>query len=121
MVAGTEGETSERPLEQVADTADRVADDQRELARRARRMQDHLDRGWSWSRVLDEEPSPRVIELIRRSRKVVAGLAAAFTATLARELSREGESRRQIARRLEVTHQRVSAVLRDGDRRAQGF
>lgn len=102
-------------LEEVAETADRVADDQREVARQARVMQEQRDRGWSWAQVLDSQPSPGIIALLRNSRRTVASLASRFTVAVARELSEEGESRRQIARRFQVTHQRVSALLRDSD------
>ena len=107
---------AERPLEQVADTAEQVAEDQRDLARQARQMQGQLDQGWSWSQVLDDQPSPGIVAKLRKTRLVVASLAAGLSATVARELSREGHSRRQIAGRLQVTHQRVSALLRNGDR-----
>lgn len=106
--------TADRSLERVADTAEQVAEDQQALARRARTMQRQRARGWSWSQVLDSQPSPGVIELLRKSRQAVTSLASGFSAILARELSHEGESRRQIARRLQVTHQRVTALLREG-------
>ena len=101
-------------LEEVAQAADAVADDQREIARQARALQERRDRGWSWRRVLDDEASPGIVELMRRSGKRVARATAQLTHMLARELGSEGESRRQIARRLGVTHQRVTAMLNHG-------
>jgi hypothetical protein len=101
----------EAVLEDVAAAADRVADDQREIARRARVMQRQRDRGWSWARVLDRQSAPGIVELFRRSRRLLAATASSLTAGLARCLGDEGESRRQIASRLGVTHQRVTTVL----------
>ena len=98
-------------LEAVAMAADDVADDQRRVARRARTMQRLRDRGWSWAKVLDREAEPRLLELLRSSARRVAESIGRLTHALARGLSGEGESRRQIAQRLGVTHQRISAIL----------
>jgi hypothetical protein len=43
-------------LEDLASTADQVADEQREVVRQARTMQRQRDRGWSWAKILDREP-----------------------------------------------------------------
>ena len=98
-------------LEEVADAADAVAEDQQRIAQHAREMHEQRRRGWSWRRVLDEESAPGIVELLRRSGKRLAGATASLTRALARELGNEGESRRQIARRLGVSHQRVTAML----------
>lgn len=108
------------PLGEVADAAEEVAREEREVARRARQMQRKRDRGWSWRRILDEEPSPGVIELLRRSARRANEAKASLTTLLARELSREGLSRRQIASRLQVTHQRVTALLNGSRQRTDG-
>jgi hypothetical protein len=106
-------------LEDVAAAADEVADDQRRIARRARSMQRQRDRGWSWGRILDREPAPGLLELLRRSGRRAAEATGRFAQMLAANLTVEGESRRQVARRLLVTHQRVSAMLND-ERRPNG-
>jgi hypothetical protein len=98
-------------LDDVADAADEVADQQRRVARVARAMQRRRERGASWAAALDQQGSPSIVDLLRRSGRHLAEATATFTVTLARELSREGESRRQIARRLGVSHQRVSAMV----------
>jgi hypothetical protein len=102
------------PLEEVADAAEAVADDQREVARRARWMQRLHDEGWSWSRILDHEESPGLLTLLRRSSRHLAGTLGQLAQTVAHSLAAEGESRRRIANRLGVTHQRVSAMLANG-------
>jgi hypothetical protein len=100
-------------LEAIADDADAVAHDQRLVARDARTMKRRLDRGWSWSTVLGDEQPAQVIERARDSGKRVARLLAGLALATAKGLSSEGESRRRIASRLGVTHQRVTAMLRN--------
>jgi DNA invertase Pin-like site-specific DNA recombinase len=98
-------------LEGLAAAADEVADEQRQVAQQARSMQRRRDRGVSWARILDEEPSPTLLERLRRSGRRLTEAAGRASRTLIAGLSVEGESRRQIARRLGVSHQRVSAIL----------
>ncbi|MEW6471115.1 MAG: hypothetical protein AB1679_02505 [Actinomycetota bacterium] len=104
-------------LREVAAAADEVATDQRRVARRAREMQRQRDLGWSWGQILDREAAPSLLELLRRSGRRVASATACVAQTLVSGLSQEGESRRQIGRRLGVTHQRVTAML-NGARRS---
>ena len=99
-------------LEVVAATADEVADDQRRVARRARAMQRRRDRGWSWGKILEREPVPGLLELLRRSGHRLTEATGRFAHALAHGLTEEGESRRRVGRRLGVTHQRVSAMLK---------
>jgi hypothetical protein len=103
-------------LEEVADAADDVADEQRQVARGARAMQRRRDRGWSWARILHEEAAPGVVVLLRRSTRRLAAATGRLTQALVAGLSGEGESRRKIARRLGVTHQRISAIVKSGNR-----
>ncbi|MCA1842831.1 MAG: hypothetical protein LC792_06485 [Actinobacteria bacterium] len=103
-------------LEDVAAAADVVADDQRRIARRARAMQRQRDRGWSWGQILDGESAPGLLELLRRSGRRAAEATGRFAQMVAAGLTVEGASRRQIARRLAVSHQRVSAMLNGGRR-----
>jgi hypothetical protein len=107
-------------LEDLAAAADEVADDQRIAARRARQMQGQRDRGWSWAKILDREPAPGLVELLRRSGRRLAAATSRVAGLLAAELRDEGESRRQIGRRLGVTHQRVTAMLNGARRRERG-
>jgi hypothetical protein len=103
-------------LEEVARAADAAAGEQRRIAQRARAMARQRARGWPWARVLDEEPEPGLLRLMRTSAGRLTEAASRFGLALARALTAEGESRRQVARRLGVTHQRVSAILRNGGR-----
>lgn len=97
------------PLEDVAAEADAAADDERQLARRARAMQRQRDRGRSWLEILEGESA--AIEVARRGARRAAKVATNLAGTIVRGLSREGQSRRKIAQRLGVSHQRVTAML----------
>ncbi|MGH8973242.1 MAG: hypothetical protein ACRD0C_08555 [Acidimicrobiia bacterium] len=99
-------------LEEVAAVASDVADDQRRVARRALSMQRRRDQGWSWVRILDREPEPGMLGLLRGSARRLVEATGRLGQALVRGLTEEGESRRQVARRLGVTHQRISAMLR---------
>ena len=106
-------------LEEVANTADEVAADHRSVARHARQMQRQRDRGWSWTRILDEQRPPGLLELLRRAGQRTSKVTSSVSVSLAAALSAEGHSHRQIARRLGVTHQRVSAMLNGSRRRTE--
>lgn len=109
------GEAMSAALEELADAADEVAAEQRMVARKARSMQRLRDRGWSWTRILDAENAPGLLEMLRRSATRLAGMTSGLAKTLAAGLRAEGQSRRQIGGRLGVSHQRISAML-NGDR-----
>src|SRR5687768_1705303 len=102
-------------LEDVASAAEGIADDQRLVARRARQMQRRRDAGWSWAQILDWEPEPKILDLLRRSGRRLSEALGELAQAMASGLSSEGESHRQVARRLAVSHQRVTTMLK-GDR-----
>lgn len=99
-------------LDEVAAAADAVADEQRTVARTARDMQRARDRGVPWSTILDRERAAGVVEVLRRSAHRLRAVSTALMALLARGLASEGESRRRIAGRLGVSHQRITSMLR---------
>lgn len=100
-------------LEEVADTADQVAAEQRLVARQARAMHRERGTGASWAEILDQqgEGPPRLLTWMRSSGRKLALAAARLSRGLAEGLSAEGYSHRAIARRLGVSHQRISTVL----------
>ena len=106
-------------LEDLAVAADQVADDQRQVARRAREMQHRRDQGWSWTRIMEYDPDPGLVETLRRSGRRLSEATGRLAQAVASGLSGEGQSHRQVARRLAVSHQRVSAMLK-GDCRPSG-
>jgi hypothetical protein len=105
------------PLEDVVAAAEETAAEQRRIAQVARTMERHRTRGSSWAEVLDREDGANLVDLLRRSGRRIGDATAAFTHALAAELHAEGASHRTIARRLGVSHQRVSMML-DQQRRA---
>jgi hypothetical protein len=108
---GNGSESRDSSLEGVAAAAEEVADQQRQVARQARSMQQRRDRGVSWARILDEQTSPTFLERLRHSCRRLTDASGRASRTLIAGLILEGESRRKIARRLGVSHQRVSAML----------
>jgi hypothetical protein len=108
---GDGSRSSDGSLEGVAEAADEVADEQRQVARQARSMQDRRDHGASWAKILDAEPSPTLLERLRRSCIRLSDATGRASRTVAAGLNFEGESLRKIASRLGVSHQRVSAML----------
>jgi hypothetical protein len=101
-------------LEEVAKTADEAADAERAVARAARSIEKRREHGLSWSTILDRDDEPGIFELLRHGARRSVDALSAFSALVAGELSAAGASRRQIARVIGVTHQRVSAILGRG-------
>lgn len=102
-------------LEEVAAAADAIADEQRQVARQARRMQRQRDQGAPWRTILEREREPGLLGRLRHNARRLGDLSARVASTFARGLVDEGESHRQIGRRLGVSHQRVSAIVNAGD------
>jgi hypothetical protein len=102
-----------RVMEDIAIEADGIAEEQRHVARNARTMQRKLDRGMTWSKVLGDEQPVHLLERLRSSSRKLVKLTGHLALTIAKALTHEGESRRKIANRLGVTHQRVTAMLRN--------
>lgn len=107
-------------LEDVANTADEAAETERAIAREARAMQKERDRGEPWSSILEGEGASTIFDLLRRGARLSVDALSAFSSLVAEELSHEGASRRQIARLIGVSHQRVSAILGRGRRETSG-
>jgi DNA-directed RNA polymerase specialized sigma24 family protein len=103
-------------LEEVANTADEAAETERAVAREARAMQAQRDRGHSWSAILEGDGASTIFELLRRGARLAIDALSALSRVVTEELSEEGASRRQIARFIGVSHQRVSAIIGRGRR-----
>jgi hypothetical protein len=99
-------------LEDVADTAEEIAAEQRQVARQARSMQRARDHGTPWADMLDRPGAgPGLLGRLKASGRQLAAATARLSQGLAEALAAEGHSDRAIARRLGVTHQRISAML----------
>jgi hypothetical protein len=99
-------------LEDVASTAEELTNEQREIAARARAINGLRLDGWTWEEIFDQR-APNMFRLLRASAKKVATQIKLLNRIVAEEMSSEGHTRRQIAGRLGVSHQRVTTILRD--------
>jgi len=103
-------------LEEIANKADEAAETEHAIAREARAMQERREHGHSWGSILDGEGATTIFDLLRKGARLAVDALSAFSSLVAEELSDEGASRRQIARLIGVSHQRVSAILGRGRR-----
>ena len=98
-------------LEELAASAEQTAIEQRQVAASARFLSRQRAEGRSWSSILGEGEHPSVVQVLSASLWRLGETSGRFRAAVAIALAREGLSTRQIASRLGVTHQRVSAML----------
>lgn len=101
-----------RALDDFADEADAVADEQQQIARDARKLDEQREAGRPWAEVLTGDEAGSLFRLIRSSGRRLAAATGTLMRTLARELQSEGLSHRKIGRLLGVTHQRVTTILK---------
>jgi hypothetical protein len=102
-------------LGEVARAADRVAAEQLEVAKRARVMQRRRQRGWSWTDVFETDDGPALVALLRRSASHLRAVTGRFIEAVVGALAEEGQSRRAIASKVGMSHQRVSRLVRRSD------
>jgi hypothetical protein len=98
-------------LDDLAESAERTSAEQQLLADSARALSEQHRRGWSWPAILAGEDHPPVVGLLASSLHRLRESSSRFRTVVAATLLKEGLSTRQIAARLGVTHQRVSAML----------
>jgi hypothetical protein len=99
-------------LQRAAESAEETAREQQAIARRLRTVKRQREAGMTWGQVLDRGAASDALALLRRSTARVTGSLRTVSQTIARGLAAEGESRRKIASRLGVTHQRITAMIR---------
>ena len=105
----TKARTYREMLEVVEQTAEQTALEQQRVAASARALRQQA-RERPWSMVFDRSDQP-LLHLMGGSVRRLGETNSRFRAALARALAIEGLSTRQIAARLGVTHQRISAML----------
>lgn len=99
-------------LDEVADIAEEVSAEQRQVAREVRSLKRARQRGASWADMADRQAvGYGPLGRLRESRRKLAKAAGRLAQGVAEGLRAEGQSYRMIAARLGVTHQRVSAML----------
>jgi DNA-binding MarR family transcriptional regulator len=99
-------------LEKLATDAEEIAAQEHKVASEARAMQRLRKRGWPWARILDRERPPGLVARLRATSRLLTQLTTRFSRMLATAMVSEGHSHREIARRLGITHQRVTALLK---------
>jgi hypothetical protein len=104
-----------RALDEFASEAETVADEQQQIARAVRRLNQEREAGRSWSELLAGSDSGQMLHLVRSSARRLTGSTGKLMRFLAHELSNEGLSHRKIGRLLGVTHQRVTTILKSRD------
>ena len=112
--AGTGTDEELRALDRLADAIEENARDQRLLARRVRQLRSWRAKGLSWRHLLGKDGPPTVIDLLGRVLQRTGEVSAALRRRLARGLREEGVSTPTIGHLFGVSHQRISALLRDG-------
>ena len=94
--------------------------DERLLATRIRQLRADRTKGRSWHDLLGHKTHPPVLELSTRILGRATALSAALRRRLARGLRAEGATIPAIGEIFDVSHQRVSTLLRDGTPSGQG-
>ncbi|HWD25253.1 MAG TPA: hypothetical protein VG368_07285 [Acidimicrobiales bacterium] len=89
-------------------------EDERVLNRNLRSMRSRRMRGSSARQLLTNEVSPETLTVLGRLLSRLGRASGIFRRALARDLLAEGQSVTSIARLFGVTHQRTSALLRQG-------
>jgi hypothetical protein len=98
-------------LDDLASIAERASEEQQLLAARARAMSEQRRRGESCTAILGNEGHQPILALLGTNLARLTHTSSRFRLAVATSLAKEGHSTRQIASRLGVTHQRVSAML----------
>ena len=101
-------------LDAVAAVADAAAVEHRAVARRARTVSGKLARGASPVRVASED-APELATALRQTSKRASDAATLVLRAIVRTLADNGQTRREIANVVGVSHQRVTALLKRED------
>lgn len=83
-----------------------------EIQRRVLRFHEQLNQGGSVEELINEEPTPRTVEMLTTNMAVLETVGSDFRANLAHALRDEGLTIEAIAKLFGVTRQRISALLR---------
>jgi hypothetical protein len=112
---GDEDKVMTTALDDLRRTVEANASDGRLLVRRIDRLRKARADGRPWREILASEPKPGVLDLVGRMFTRLSESGAGLRRPLAVGLRREGLSIPAIARLFEVSHQRVSNLLRRGN------
>lgn len=99
-------------LTALAGALESLAEDERILAERLRRLQRERSAGRAWRDILNDEEAPGTMQIVSRMLARLAEASGTLRRDLVEALRKEGTSIPAIARLFGVTHQRVSNLLR---------
>jgi hypothetical protein len=100
----------------LATAVEKNAQDERLLVRRLRELREGRAKGRTWLDLLTPDDRPGVLGLTSRIIGRLTDASGALRRALARGLRLEGATIATIAGLFGVSHQRISALLRRGDR-----
>jgi hypothetical protein len=107
-------------LDDLSQTLEDNASDERLLAGRIRDISAARQQGASWTEAMARESTPGVVQLVSQVLGRMSGSSGHMRTALAQALRAEGASIASIAELFGVTHQRVSHLIRR-DRSLNGF
>ena len=99
-------------LDALEEGAARNAERSREIQRRIATYRRQIERGRDLTAVVEDEPRPRLVELLTANKETLETTGAEVRATQALVLREEGRTLDEIATLFGVTPQRISALLR---------
>ena len=105
-------------LHTLVASMDACAEELRLARTRALQLAEHRQSGRPWLEIVTEESRPLVVERISTVLAALATAGSAWRREQARALHAEQVSINRIAALFGVTRQRISALLREGDRAA---
>jgi CENP-B N-terminal DNA-binding domain len=99
-------------LDDVSGAVEDNLEDERDLLLELQRVREERQAGLPLRQAIGKNGRPRSLVLMGRIASRMTRIGARLQHTVARTLAHEGESVTSIARRFEVSHQRISTILR---------
>jgi len=107
-------------IEDVSSAVEENLSDERDLLLELQRVREERVAGVPLRQAIGKDGRPRSLVLIGRIAARMTRAGARWQHAVARSLAHEGESVTSIARRFEVSHQRISTILRRSEPPREG-
>ena len=98
-------------LDEVAETAEAVADEQLKLAAAARVGAEDARQGAGWAETVSSGLPQRLLDSLSSGVNSLRSAASRLRSAMIVGLAADGQTRRQIGNALGISHQRVTALL----------